>query len=423
MGIRRGLVDRASARRAENSGSNSVLVGEQYDARRMRKKLREKELEAWANLPQKGLGGELYSEFTPANSWIRHREGLTSSEWREAIKMAAHVSSVRSLPDRTRDNILCRMDEERMVLKLIRKRERNWLGNWLRRNCLLKDALEGMMNGRRVWGGRRYQIIDNIKIYGSYEKTKRKAENRKDWRMLGLQLENQYIANTRDLESELKTSLGKLPLDNNLISPDTIKNKRGLIDSRKLRKILRIEEFNKWCQLPQKGKGVSLYQDFTPANSWVRRHTGLSSSEWRDALKMTGNVAPVRAVPGRTQDNNHCRRCHSEVETLIHVLGSCPFGETLRNSRHHKIKSVIATCLQSNGYTIYEGVHRIADTGSHRRIDIITFKPGETKVNCPKTGLNLTSDTNKASLMKQLSQEKMGQDGEFLSISIVYIAD
>ncbi|KAJ4450322.1 hypothetical protein ANN_01742 [Periplaneta americana] len=71
-----------------------------------------------------------------------------------------------------------------------------------------------------------------------------------------------------------------------------------------------------------KGKGVSLYQDFTPANSWVRHHTGLSSSEYRDALKMTGNVAPVRAVPGRTQDNNHCRRCYSEDETLVHVLGS-----------------------------------------------------------------------------------------------------
>ncbi|KAJ4432710.1 hypothetical protein ANN_21347 [Periplaneta americana] len=73
-----------------------------------------------------------------------------------------------------------------MMLKLIRKRKRNWLGHWLRRNCLLKDALEGMENGRRVRGRRRYQIIDDIKIFGSYVETKRKAENRKDWRKLGL---------------------------------------------------------------------------------------------------------------------------------------------------------------------------------------------------------------------------------------------
>ncbi|XP_069695905.1 uncharacterized protein [Periplaneta americana] len=37
-----------------------------------------------------------------------------------------------------------------------------------------------------VRGRRRYQMLD-IKIYGSYEETKRKAENRKDWRKLGLQ--------------------------------------------------------------------------------------------------------------------------------------------------------------------------------------------------------------------------------------------
>ena len=32
----------------------------------------------------------------------------------------------------------------------------NWLGYWLRRNCLLKDALEGMVNGKKVRGRRRY---------------------------------------------------------------------------------------------------------------------------------------------------------------------------------------------------------------------------------------------------------------------------
>ncbi|KAJ4445425.1 hypothetical protein ANN_07230 [Periplaneta americana] len=44
-----------------------------------------------------------------------------------------------------------------------------------------------MVNGRRVWDRRRYQMIDDIKINGSYEETKRKAENGKDWRKLGLQ--------------------------------------------------------------------------------------------------------------------------------------------------------------------------------------------------------------------------------------------
>ena len=45
--------------------------------------------------------------------------------------------------------VLERMAEGRMMLELIKKRKRNWLGHWLRRNCLLKDALEGRVKGRK----------------------------------------------------------------------------------------------------------------------------------------------------------------------------------------------------------------------------------------------------------------------------------
>ena len=57
-----------------------------------------------------------------------------------------------------------RVEEGRIMLELIKKRKRNWLGLWLRMNCLLKNALEGMRNGKTVRGRRRYQIIDNIMI-------------------------------------------------------------------------------------------------------------------------------------------------------------------------------------------------------------------------------------------------------------------
>ena len=45
--------------------------------------------------------------------------------------------------------VLERAGEGRIMLELIQKRKRNWLGRWLRRNCLLKDALEVMVNGRK----------------------------------------------------------------------------------------------------------------------------------------------------------------------------------------------------------------------------------------------------------------------------------
>ena len=38
--------------------------------------------------------------------------------------------------------VLERVGEGRIILELIRKRKRNWLSHWLRRNCPLKDALE-----------------------------------------------------------------------------------------------------------------------------------------------------------------------------------------------------------------------------------------------------------------------------------------
>ena len=57
--------------------------------------------------------------------------------------------------------VLERVEEGRTMVERIKKRKRNWLGYWLRRNCLLNDALEGMINGKKVRGRRRYQMIDN----------------------------------------------------------------------------------------------------------------------------------------------------------------------------------------------------------------------------------------------------------------------
>ncbi|KAJ4445655.1 hypothetical protein ANN_12339 [Periplaneta americana] len=82
---------------------------------------------------------------------------------------------------------------------------------------------------------------------------------------------------------------------------------------------------------------------------------------------------PIRAVPGRSQDKG-CRHCHNEVETLAHVLGSCPHGEGLRNARHYQVRSIIATALKDADYNTFEEVHCLSVTGTTRRIDIIAFK-------------------------------------------------
>ena len=183
---------------------------------------------------------------------------------------------------------------------------------------------------------------------------------------------NAYISATRNLRAESEESIKLLKLQ----ADDTMKNLRtGLYEARYVRKILREREVDAWAALPQKGLGVELYREYTPANSWIRHHDGLTSSEWRESIKMTANVSAVRAVPGRSQDSNLCRQCRRETETLAHVLGFCPYGETLRNSRHHKIRSMIADELRSKNYDVFEEVHGLATNGSTRRIDIIALPP------------------------------------------------
>ena len=52
--------------------------------------------------------------------------------------------------------------EEGRILELTKKRKINWLRHCLKRNCMLKDALDGMVNGKKVRGKIRYLIIDRI---------------------------------------------------------------------------------------------------------------------------------------------------------------------------------------------------------------------------------------------------------------------
>lgn len=186
------------------------------------------------------------------------------------------------------------------------------------------------------------------------------------------QANNGYINAIRNLDEECHRCLNDLDLDIN----EQIQSPHGsLPNARKVRQILRDKEVELWAKLPHKGKGVELFREYTPANKWMRDHQGLSCAEWREAIKMTANVCAVRSLPGRSQDNTLCRRCHREHETLAHVLGACPYGEVLRNHRHHTIRHMIANSMRDHGYSVYEEVSGLATDGSNRRIDMIAFLP------------------------------------------------
>jgi hypothetical protein len=84
------------------------------------------------------------------------------------------------------EEVLLRVSEQSNILHEIRKRKVNWIGHILRRNCLLKQVIEGKIKGRREVtrrrGRRRKQLLDDLEDRRGYSHLKEKALDRIKWR-------------------------------------------------------------------------------------------------------------------------------------------------------------------------------------------------------------------------------------------------
>ena len=82
--------------------------------------------------------------------------------------------------------MLLRVNEQRNILHEIRKRKANWIGHVLRRNCLLKQVIEGKIKGEmeltRRRGRRRKKLLDDLKDRRGYSQLKEEALDRTMWR-------------------------------------------------------------------------------------------------------------------------------------------------------------------------------------------------------------------------------------------------
>ena len=81
--------------------------------------------------------------------------------------------------DRMRYLELLRVNEQRNILHEIKKRKANWIGHILRRNCLLKQVIEGKvkeeMEVTRRRGRRRKKLLDDLKDRRGYSHLKEEA--------------------------------------------------------------------------------------------------------------------------------------------------------------------------------------------------------------------------------------------------------
>jgi hypothetical protein len=80
----------------------------------------------------------------------------------EKISLTVRVSN---------EEVLHRVKEERNILHTIKRRNANWIGHILRRNCLLKHVIEGKIEGRIEVTERRGEDVS------SYWMTLRKRED------------------------------------------------------------------------------------------------------------------------------------------------------------------------------------------------------------------------------------------------------
>ncbi|KAJ4435195.1 hypothetical protein ANN_23771 [Periplaneta americana] len=210
------------------------------------------------------------------------------------------------------------------------------------------------------------------------------------------QVSDDHLLLVRNLEEEKKTALKRLKIPEANITPRTT----GIHLCDELRK----RSFDSWCQLPHKGKGVVIYEEYPRANSWVSTKRNLSSSEYINAIKMPCNLTAVRSVPGRAFSTTRCRQpgCN-ETETLGHVLGFCRKEELLRNNRHHRVRGAIACLLRNKGWEVHEEVHCISEDDSHRRADIIAINRQQQKAIIIDPTIRMERDLNQA---HQVDQEK-----------------
>jgi hypothetical protein len=99
----------------------------------------------------------------------------------------SYINEKISWTDHVRnEKVLLRVKEQRNILHEISKRKANWIGHILRRNCLLRQVIEGKIKGRievtERRGRRRRKLLDDLTERRGYSHLKEDALDRTMWR-------------------------------------------------------------------------------------------------------------------------------------------------------------------------------------------------------------------------------------------------
>jgi hypothetical protein len=82
---------------------------------------------------------------------------------------------------KTNEEVLHIVGERKCLVEMITKRKKNWIGHVIRGEGILKEVIEGRMEGKRTRGRKRMGMLD-ILTDGNYVEMKEKAKDRSAWR-------------------------------------------------------------------------------------------------------------------------------------------------------------------------------------------------------------------------------------------------
>ena len=116
--------------------------------------------ETWAIRQQE------YKNIDALEMWIWRR--ILKISWRDHI---------------TNDEVKRRIGIKKSLRKTIIERKKSWIGHILRGNNTITTAIEGQIEGSRTRGRPRVSMLDELIGEGTYAAMKRRAGNRKEWRI------------------------------------------------------------------------------------------------------------------------------------------------------------------------------------------------------------------------------------------------
>ena len=120
--------------------------------------------------------GALYG----AETWILREEDVKRLNALE-MWLWRRMEKISWMEKKTNEEVLSIVGERRQLVDIIVKRKKNWMGHVLRGDGMLREVMEGKMEGKRPRGRPRRGMLQEL-METSYVDMKRRAEDRAKWK-------------------------------------------------------------------------------------------------------------------------------------------------------------------------------------------------------------------------------------------------